>query len=88
MMGRGRVLNALLHRRQRREVKDQLDVRHGAVDRVRVADVADDQLRAWLNMLQVGRLPGAQVIENAHPPPRGSQGLDQVGTDEPSSAGH
>ena len=55
-----------------------------------IADVAFDQPELFpaQRLLEIGALPGGEVVETDDPVPGRKQSVHQVRTDEPGAAGH
>ena len=94
-MAGDRILHGAHNGRQCRLVEDVGGTAHGQPRRLRIADVPLDHLglgRArgarTQGRLQILPATGGEVVEDGDPLAPSQEGLDDVGPDEPSSAGH
>jgi hypothetical protein len=69
-------------------VEDDVAAGGRGVGRLRVGHAAADELDAAGDRTQVRLVAGAEVVQDADRPAGGGQPLDQVGADEPGSAGN
>src|SRR5262245_62967840 len=70
------------------EVVHLVDASYGSVDRIRVANVAVDEIDVALDLAQPAQGAARIVVEHAHRLAGAEQRLDQGGTDKTAAAGH
>jgi hypothetical protein len=68
-------------------VADRVDAGQAAGDSRGIGNVADDALRAWVEIVRYDGMRRQQGVEHPGLDSRGQQGVDHVRADEPGTAG-